>query len=150
MHMKKLMRCLLILFIADGNLVGGSFTIDINSLTNEDLKGKMKTNFTNHMKSGDFLEAEEYPTAQFEITNVLLGSDEDEANYTLEGNLTIKDVTKVITIPAHFNGTSLKADIQINRTDYNMKWGSKNFVKNLAANRVVKDKFKLEISIDLN
>jgi len=138
----------------DNDLEGGRFVIDINSLTNEDLEGDAKGNFVGHMKSADFLEAEKYPTAAFEITSVEQADSGSDHSHVVNGNMTIKDVTKEISFPANISagddGLAFSGSLEINRTDYNMKWGSKNFVKDLAANRIVKDLFDMDFHIVMN
>ncbi|RYD70038.1 MAG: YceI family protein, partial [Sphingobacteriales bacterium] len=60
------------LLINENNLVGGGFTIDINSLNNTDLAGDAdsKGKLEGHLKSADFFDVAKYPTAKFEITSV--------------------------------------------------------------------------------
>ncbi|WP_368883985.1 YceI family protein, partial [Staphylococcus haemolyticus] len=53
----------------------------------------------NHLKSADFLDAENYPEIKFEITNV------DDKSVT--GNLTMKDQTHEETFDLDYKGTSL-------------------------------------------
>ncbi len=55
---------------------------------------------TAHMKSKDFFEAEVHPTVNFVSTKVIV----DGTNATIEGNLTIKGVTKPIVLDATFTG----------------------------------------------
>src|SRR5690606_2459443 len=47
--------------IAEGNLTAGSFTIDINSLTDLDMQGEYKNNLENHLKSPDFFDVAKFP-----------------------------------------------------------------------------------------
>ena len=90
--------------VKDGALTGGNFTININSLTNQDLaadaesKGKLE----GHLKSPDFFDVAKYPTAKFEITAVEpnIDSTKNEITHIIRGNLTLKDSTKNVAIPA--------------------------------------------------
>src|SRR5699024_12438472 len=52
----------------------------------------------NHLRSGDFLDAENYPEIKFEVTKV------EEQSVT--GNLTIKDVTEEETFELSYEGQS--------------------------------------------
>ena len=77
-----------------------------------------------------------YPTSTFVITSV---SDVEE-KLAVTGNLTIKDVTKSITIPAKISTdegvTTFTSDLfNIDRADFNVKYGSKRWIEGL------KDKF---------
>jgi polyisoprenoid-binding protein YceI len=66
--------------------------------------------------------------------------EETDNNLSVTGNLTVKDITKSITIPAMLvtdgNVTTFKSEkFNVDRTDFNIKYGSKKFFDNL------KDKF---------
>lgn len=88
------------LSVADGNITGGEFTIDFNSLVNVDLKpGEGKEDLEGHLKAGDFFETEKYPTGTFKVTNVAAVTDGGDVTHNVTGNLTMKDVTKSVTIP---------------------------------------------------
>lgn len=54
-----------------------------------------------HLKSNDFFNADEFPTLRFESTSLKQLSDED---YELKGDLTIRDVTKPVTLKAIYGG----------------------------------------------
>lgn len=81
-------------------IVGGSFVLDMNSIVALDLEGKAKGDLEGHLKTGDFFEVEKFPEAKFEITAVKAEAGEGGATHKIEGNLTLKDVTKSVTIPA--------------------------------------------------
>lgn len=92
----------------DDQLVGGHFIADMNSVAISDMPAHERVairNLTNHLKSE--FNTIEYPYSRFEITKVqyLEGS-----NIQLSGNLTIKYVTKSISIPvvAHFSDEKIK------------------------------------------
>lgn len=86
--------------VMKGNqLVGGSFVLDMNSITSTDLTGEYQGKLNGHLKNGDFFEVEKYPTAAFKITSVKKGSDKIY-NYTVTGDLTVKGKTNSISFPA--------------------------------------------------
>ena len=125
------------ILIEDGKLKAGEFVVDMNTITNIDMKGsKGATNIEGHLKSPDFFEVEKYPTSKFVITNVV----EKEGKLEVTGNLSIKDVTKSITIPATVEKVDgmykfKSENFNIDRADFNVKYKSKKFFDNL------KDKF---------
>ena len=127
------------LLIEDGALKAGEFTIDMNSIKVEDIPADNDGNakLRGHLTSADFFDVATYPTSKFVITNV----EKKEGNKVhLTGNLTIKDVTKSVTIPAMMsteNGvTTLESEtFMIDRAEFNVKYGSKSFFDDL------KDKF---------
>lgn len=122
----------------DSKLLDGEFIVDISTFTVQDLKGNTATKFLNHMKSKDFFEVEKYPTAKLVITSV-------KGNKAF-ANLTIKNKTHPVEFKYNINGKILSGKLEINRTKYNMIYGSGNFFKNLG-DKVIKDKVQLEFYI---
>jgi len=116
--------------VKDGELKGGTFTININSLNNEDLAADAgsKAKLEGHLKSPDFFNAAKYPTAKFEITAVEPNPDttKKEVTHIIKGNLTLKDSTKNITIPARVTldakTLAASATFSIDRTLWGMNY----------------------------
>ncbi len=125
------------LVVENGVLKEGEFVIDMNTIKNLDMAGSEGAGkIEGHLKAPDFFDIAVYPTSTFVITSVL----EVEANIAVTGNLTIKDVTKSITIPAKISTedgvTTFTSDLfNIDRADFNVKYGSKRWIEGL------KDKF---------
>ena len=126
------------LLIENGTLTGGEFVIDMSSIKNLDIPADNDGNakLVGHLTSADFFDVTTYPTSKFVITNV----EEKEDKLHVTGNLTIKDVTKSITIPAMLSKegdtTIFKSEtFNVDRADFNVKYASKSFFDNL------KDKF---------
>ncbi|GIG67377.1 YceI family protein [Phytomonospora endophytica] len=103
-----------------------------------------------HLSTNDFFDAPTYPTITFTSTGAAKVDDE---NFTLTGDLTIKDVTKSVTIDFEFTGTSVdpfnntrvgfEGKTVVNRKD----WGI-NFNAALETGGVlVSDKVTLEFDI---
>jgi len=77
-----------------------------------------------HIKSADFFEVEKYPTATFASTGVKVDGD----HYVLEGDFTLKGVTKPIALELEFNGVNpgmgqgevagFEASVILNRKDF--------------------------------
>jgi polyisoprenoid-binding protein YceI len=74
---------------------------------------------TNHLKSPDFFDVEQYPTAKFESTKIEVG---ESGAHTITGNLTLHGQTKEINFPAHVDssnyGMNFKAEFTIDRMDF--------------------------------
>ncbi len=125
------------LMVKNGSLEAGEFVIDMTTITNVDMKGSDgAANIEGHLKSADFFDVAEYPMSKFVITKV----EDVEGKLAVTGNLNIKDITKSITIPATLTdveGVSVfkSETFNINRADFNIKYKSKTFFKDL------KDKF---------
>ncbi|MEU8081686.1 YceI family protein [Catellatospora citrea] len=83
----------------------------------------------NHLRTGDFLEVEKFPELTFRSTGLRAVSGED---FTLVGELTIKDVTKTVELALEFGGVNknpwgqeiigFTATTEIDREDYNVTW----------------------------
>jgi polyisoprenoid-binding protein YceI len=77
-----------------------------------------------HVKAADFFDAEKYPTATFRSTSVRPNGD----NYLLDGEFTLKGVTKPVTLDLEFNGVNpgmghgevagFEASVVLNRKDF--------------------------------
>jgi len=99
-----------------------AFTIEVGSINT------FNENRDKHLKSPDFFDAEKFPQIKFESTAFKpLGGNK----YKLEGNMTVKDVTKAVSFDVTYGGSintqrgakaGFVATTVINRFDYNLKW----------------------------
>ena len=132
----------------DGKLTGGNFVIDMASLAVTDLKGGMADKLAGHLKSPDFFGTEKFPTANFDITKVVSRGKVGE--YKITGNLKIKEVTKEIkfnAVVSESNGLkTAKADITLDRSDFNVRYGSGSFFDNLG-DKTIYDEFDLSVNL---
>ena len=135
--------------IEEGNLIGGSFKFDMKSITDLDMPADDEYNakLVTHLKSPDFFDAEKFPTAIFEITKV----NDIGGELSISGNLTIKEITKNITIPAAMitndGSVTLKSEVfTVDRTDFNVRYGSKKFFDNLK-DKFINDEFELSFEL---
>lgn len=121
--------------VANDSISGGTFVMNINTLKMEQQGRDIDEKLRPHLLSGDFFDAAKFGTATFEITNVMPWAPKDNekslvegANFSISGNLTLKDVTKNITFPAKvdLDGNTLKAkaNFDIDRTQWKMNYGN--------------------------
>lgn len=118
------------LMVKGTELVGGSFVIDMNSINTTDLKGDMKAKLDGHLKTGDFFEADKFPEGKFEITGVKAEAGENGATHKVSGNLTLKDKSFGVEIPATItmeNGAATISTPQfvINRQNWGINFTGK-------------------------
>ena len=139
---------------AEGDkITSGTFVIDMNSITNVDMGGSDGAGkLEGHLKNEDFFDVAKFPTATFNVTSVTPITGNDSANYTINGNLTMKGVEKNISFPAMVQMVGNKisasaASFAINRTDWGIKYGSGNFFKELTADKVISDDINLTIGL---
>ncbi len=84
-----------------------------------------------HLKSADFFDADNFPKITFVSTSV---KDAPSNKIAVEGNLTIKDVTKPISIEFEYTGTAtdpfgnarygFEGEAEINRKDFGLTWNA--------------------------
>lgn len=110
------------LVVDGGKVTGGTFVLDMNSISSTDLEGKWKEKLDGHLKSEDFFDVANNPEAKFEITGVENETDDGEAK--VSGNLTIKGITKNISFDAKaIEMTDSKANITANFNIVRGDWG---------------------------
>ncbi|WP_089768339.1 YceI family protein [Epilithonimonas hominis] len=114
--------------VKDNKLESGQFVIDMNSIANEDLKetdGNSK--LIGHLKSADFFDVEKFPTASYEITKITEAPAGSDYNTVLDGNLTLKGITKPATFNANVKIKDGELSIatepkDINRDEFGIKF----------------------------
>lgn len=134
------------LTMTDGKLTGGIFEIDMTSITCTDLKGKGAGKLEGHLKSDDFFGVETHPTAVLIITDVSTAGLRGEYNVTAD--VTIKGITHPVSFATRITAESAMADIKIDRTKFDIKYGSGSFFDNLG-DKAISDDFTLKVNIDL-
>jgi len=113
----------------DNNVItGGSFILNMNTISATDLSGEYKEKLDGHLKAEDFFAVATYPEASFTITNVAEGATANDI--IVSGNLTIKDKTKNITFDAKIEEVSatavkINADFNILREDWGITYEGK-------------------------
>lgn len=122
------------------------FEADVDSL---DTKNEQRDG---HLKGDDFFNAEQFPKLTFKSTGIKKLSDED---YTLSGDLTIRDVTKPVELKVEYNGqvtdpwgnVRLGFEItgKINRKEYGLKWTAVTEAGGL----VLADDVKLVLNVEM-
>jgi polyisoprenoid-binding protein YceI len=114
--------------VKDGKLESGQFVIDMTSIANEDLKdSESNGKLIGHLKSADFFDVEKFPTASFEITKLSEAPAGSDYNTVLDGNLTLKGITKPATFNANvkIKGSELSIATEpkdINRDEFGIKF----------------------------
>jgi len=140
--------------VANGLPVSGRFVIDMNTITNLDLQDEgWRGMLHRHLKSEDFFDVEQYPTATFELSGaaVIAGSTPGTPNMEIAGSLTIKDTTHPLCFPAMVapqeDGTlKAQAALDIDRTLWNVCYGSGRLFERLGMH-LVNDLISIELFI---
>jgi len=139
------------LFLKDNQIVAGKFTIDMNSLANLDIEnaGK-KANLEGHLKSDEFFDTALHPTATFEITEAIPSTESQNQRQQITGNLTIKGITKSITVyvkvnPTDKGVTASTGSFVIDRTEWGVMYDSG--LIGTAQDKIINDKVAIDIYI---
>jgi polyisoprenoid-binding protein YceI len=122
-----------------------NFTVDVNSVnTDNEMRDK-------HLKADDFFNAEKYPQMTFKSTSFKKTGDK---KYILEGDLTIRDVTKRVKFEVSYGGTmkdpygntkaGFKATSKISRKEFKLTWNAMTE----AGGAVVGDEVEVKLNLE--
>lgn len=133
--------------IAAGKITGGKVVIDMTNIENLDLEGEWNEKLVGHLHSPDFFDTENFKEATFVFAEATKTGEGNE--YTVTGNLTIKDITKSITFKANIDITNenfvMKADFNIEREDWGITYAG------MADDLIAKEiNFKINIKAENN
>jgi polyisoprenoid-binding protein YceI len=121
-------------------------TIDAASIDTRD------ENRDNHLRSADFFEVEAHPTLTFRSTGIRRDGDD----FVLDGDLTIRGVTRPVSLELEFNGVQpnplaegnpaagFSAHTEISRKDFGLEWN----VALETGGVLVADKIKIVLEIE--
>ena len=134
--------------ISNGKINGSEVVIDMTSLTVTDISDHQTLqNFRNHLWNNDFFSIDTYHTSSLKIQNgELVGANE----YKLAGQLTIKDITQPVTFHTRIEILTdflySTGELLVDRTLYNIRYGSGKFIDNLGDN-LIHDEFVLQFKL---
>ncbi|MFV5700909.1 YceI family protein [Flavobacterium sp. XS2P12] len=124
-------------------LAGGSFNVDMTSLTATDLSGEYQGKLNGHLKSEDFFGTEKFPTATLVFKKVV----KKTANlYTVTGDLTIKGITNPITFDLATTSNTAATSLKIDRTKYDIKYNSASIFSSIG-DKAISDDFDLAVAL---
>lgn len=123
-----------------------SFTADVDSIST---KNEQRDE---HLKSPDFFDAASHPQLRFESTTF---EKKSEDNYMLHGNLTMRGITKPVSLKTTFGGiikdpyglirSGFSLEGSINRKDFGLNWSTLTE----AGGMVVSDEVRLAANVEL-
>lgn len=133
---------------ADDKLSGGSFEINMKSIKNTDIENEeYSQKLVGHLKSDDFFGVENYPKATLVIKDV---NQKSASKYHVTGDITIKGTTKSIEFPVEISMIGSKAvasaSITIDRSEFDVKYGSGSFFDGLG-DKMIYDDFTLDVTL---
>lgn len=165
--------------IRDGQIEGGKIEMSVIDIQNEDLAedAENQGKLLGHLKSDDFFDAENYPTATFEVVTVepydtnseIVEKEEYETEFTpvsnadyvvdapthmITGNLTMRGKTLAVTFPANVSieegAVSAAAKFNIDRTLWGLMYGDEASVTDKAKDRFIYNTVNVSFDITAN
>ena len=125
-------------------LTGGSFKIDMSTITVTDLEGEYKGKLEGHLKSDDFFGVEKFPTATLHFTKV---KSVGKNSYEVTGNITIKGKTETVSFNVSVYGNKANVSLKIDRTKFDVRYGSTSFFDGLK-DKAIYDEFDLVADLE--
>lgn len=130
--------------IKNNAIVSGTFVIDMNTITCADLEDEgYNAKLVGHLKSDDFFGVDMHPTAELQIKEA---SEFKNDKAHVKANLTIKGKTNAIEFEAKKMGSEYTALITVDRSKYDVKYGSTSFFDNLG-DKAISDEFTLNVKL---
>ncbi|SEL78268.1 Polyisoprenoid-binding protein YceI [Aquimarina amphilecti] len=127
------------------NLSGGEFIVDMSSLAVTDLEaGKGKEKLEGHLNSDDFFGVQNFKNAKL----IIKKATKMDGGYKIAGDLTIKGKTNPIAFELAVNGSTASATLNVDRTKYDIKYGSGSFFDNLG-DKAISDEFELAVNLKM-
>lgn len=144
--------------VENGLVTQGTIEINMAGITVLDLEGDSKNNLEGHLrgtvagKEEDFFNTTKYPKATYTVTSSSALDNDPDGTHMINGNLTIKDITKPVSFKAKINtdGNTFSAttpQFVVDRTEFDIKFMSTKFFDNLRDD-FINDEFKLQINVN--
>ena len=128
----------------EGKLTGGEFVVDMTTIVTDDLEGEYKGKLEGHLKSDDFFGVEKHPTAKLVFTKV---KSTGKNSYEVTGDLTVKGKSAPVTFEMSIYGNKATANVKIDRTIYDIRYGSTAFFDDLK-DKAIYDEFDLVTDLE--
>lgn len=137
---------------ARGELQEGGVALDMAGITNQDLQDETyRRMLVNHLLSADFFDVARYPLAAMTVNGwePIPFASPGTPDHLLRGELTIKGVTRPITVPVMVlpqgdNSIKAQAAFSIDRTEWNINYGSGKLYEKLGMH-LVNDRIDVEL-----
>ncbi len=129
------------LMIENGQLMGGTAEVDMNTIQDENHKSN--SGLIDHLKDPDFFDVKKFPIATIVLTKAA-------SLNVVTGNLTIKGITNAVTFPAKIEVkdgiVKMNGKLVIDRTKWDVRYKSGKFYDNLA-DEAISDFIEFHIKI---
>lgn len=131
--------------LTNGQISKGKFVIDMTSISCTDLTdATYNAKLVNHLKSDDFFGVAKFPEAVIEIVKSGPFTNNEA---TVDAKLTIKNITHPISFKVKKDGKAYTADLVIDRSKYDVRYGSGSFFDGLG-DKMIYDDFEMSVRIE--
>ncbi len=128
----------------NNKLVGGVVIVNMTSLTVTDLSGDYKNKLERHLKSDDFFGVDKFETSTLTINKVT----GENGSFLVNGDITIKGITKPISFDMTVNDNTATAELKIDRTQFGIRYGSASFFDDLQ-DKAINNEFELKVQLSI-
>ena len=137
-------------FMDHGKIAKASFVVDMNTITNDDIKSEKYSNkLVGHLKSEDFFNVKKHPEVSFDM---IKATPVGNGKFDVFGNITIKGIQVVISFPMMLKESKSELEVSgtfsFDRTKFDIKYDSGSFFENLG-DRAIKDDVVIDFNIVL-
>jgi polyisoprenoid-binding protein YceI len=137
-------------FMDHGKIAKASFVVDMNTITNDDIKSEKYSNkLVGHLKSEDFFNVKKHPEVSFDM---IKATPVGNGKFDVFGNITIKGIQGVISFPMMLKESKselyVSGTFSFDRTKFDIKYDSGSFFENLG-DRAIKDDVVIDFNIVL-
>jgi polyisoprenoid-binding protein YceI len=129
--------------VKNDKVASGKFVIDMSSITDDDMQGEWADKLVGHLKSDDFFGVATYPEAVLVLKE---SSKLVNGKAKVKADLTIKGITNPIEFDAVQTDNEFSAVITVDRSLYNVRYGSGKFFENLG-DKTIYDNFTLDVKL---
>lgn len=137
------------------SLNGSEIVMDMTSIDATDLTGEYHDKLVGHLKSEDFFSVEKNKTSILKVksSTPIKGAAAGTNNYDIVADMIIKGISNEVKFPAIVVATKgqvvINADFDINRTLYDIKYGSKTFFDGIG-DKAISDNFNVKVRVVAN
>ena len=133
-----------VIYVKGNAGITGKVKIDMNAMVITDISDAgTNANFLNHLKAEDFFNTVVFPDAMFEVTSVQVAKGNNGTTHNVNGNMTIKGITKALSFPAKITGGGnqvfVEGSVGVDRSQFDVKYGSSTFFDSLGDKAINND-----------
>lgn len=136
--------------VEQGQVAEGQVIVDMTTIKNFDQEGNFLETLENHLRSEDFFDVNVYPSATFTVSELEPLAGLNGFNFRLDGHLKMKEIEQPVSFPVLIEqteqGLRLLGRMTVDRTQYDIRFGSGKFFENLG-DGLIDDEFYVDLDL---